>query len=521
MMDIKKTLNALKSARQTIEGTWRECYDYTLPLRGVGLNSGYSGQGQSSNLSQANTRKSLIFDGTAADAVKLMASFIVSGMLPSSTRWIDFEIPSRPDYSNSWLDNAADVTWREIHAGNFDSSVFEGIMDLLMSGQFVLFADYDIEKEELFFELWNLSGCYFSSSRLGAPVDTLIREYSLTKTQAETEFGTSCPKEITLSTDDNKLHPFAHAIYPNPKGVVGAQIGKAKLVKSEHMYLATGEIIRESGYDEFPLAIPRWNLIPDSAYAVGLVYEALPDIKTLNMAAQFVLQNAEMAICGMWGAVDDGVLNTGSLVIGPRKVAVMAEAGNLFPLQPGGNFQVAIAELQGMRDQVRKSMMVDQVQIPQEGTKTAYEISVRMGMLRQLTGPVFGRLQSEFARIVERCFWLLVRNGRIPPPPKEMEGITKLGVRYVSPMARSQRNEEVNAIEQFEAALMNTSQVNPGILDVYNFDDGQREKAKLMGVPQNLINDVKTVNKTRDARAKAQQAAAQQEAMQGAPIATQ
>ncbi len=156
--------------------------------------------------------------------------------------------------------------------------------------------------------------------------------------------------------------------------------------------------------------------------------------------------------------------------------------------------------------------LVDQLQIPQNSNTTATEINVRMEILRQITGPVFGRLQAEFLqRVVARSFGLLLRNGRLPPMPDEIQDLDSLSIRYVSPLARSQRQSEVIAIETYEQSLMIAAQADPNVLDIYDFDKGNREKATLKGVPQAVMRDERAVNKIREDRSKAQQQAMAQQ----------
>src|SRR3546814_15808566 len=68
-------------------------------------------------------------------------------------------------------------------------------------------------------------------------------------------------------------------------------------------------ILRESGYHEFPVVVPRWVRVPGSSYGVGQVYAALPDIRQLNELKGFELMGADVAIAGMWLGIDDGILN--------------------------------------------------------------------------------------------------------------------------------------------------------------------------------------------------------------------
>tara|TARA_R110000868_G_scaffold197434_1_gene443582 strand:+ start:2848 stop:4458 length:1611 start_codon:yes stop_codon:yes gene_type:complete len=481
---LTKKIGTLKSSKLFLMQTYKDCYNYTMPLRGVGYTNYGSQQSQDSNVSTANIYKANKYDATATDACKQLASFIISNISPSNLRWFDFDIAQDPTIRLDWLDKTADLIWREIHAGNYNSSAYECILDLIIGGQGILFQD--MKNHQLHFELWDTSSCYFECTVKGGQVDCVYREYSLTKQQALIEFeGEDIPDAIRTAGDDTNIE-FIHAIFPREKGEYGG-MKELKPFASIHLLAKGGVCVRESGYDEFPLAIPRWVVIPNSPYAFGPVYEALDDIKTLNQTTKFILQNAEMAICGMYGAVDDGVLNTGSIQVGPRKVIIMAERDNMWSIPSTGDFRISETMQESQRQQVRRSMMVDQLTMPYQQGTTATEINTRTELLRQVTGPVFGRLEEFLQSVIFRAFGLLLRDEKLPPLPEELKDLPQLSIRYVNPLARAQRNIEVQTIQNFEMSLAQTAQVDPSILDVYKWDEGARAKANLMGIPEILM----------------------------------
>ena len=61
---------------------------------------------------------------------------------------------------------------------------------------------------------------------------------------------------------------------------------EAKLVKnmpfaSVYVHVKTKQIVKESGFNEMPVIIPRWSVIPDTSYAIGPFYKVLPDSEEL------------------------------------------------------------------------------------------------------------------------------------------------------------------------------------------------------------------------------------------------
>jgi hypothetical protein len=149
---------------------------------------------------------------------------------------------------------------------------------------------------------------------------------------------------------------------------------------------------------------------------------------------------------------------------------------------------------------------------------TATEVHVRVGMIRQLLGPVYGRMQSEWLQtFVERCFGLAFRAGVLGQPPQTLRN-RDFHVRYISPLARAQRLEDVSAMDRVEQGLMLKAEAMPELLDVYNFEKAEGLRAQYLGVPSDVMRTDKellAVRKQRaDAQAQAQQAQQQTEMAQ-------
>jgi hypothetical protein len=88
------------------------------------------------------------------------------------------------------------------------------------------------------------------------------------------------------------------------------------------------------------------------------------------------------------------------------------------PLLTGADFNVAFTAEERLQASIRKIMMADQQ--PQDGpAMTATEVHVRVALIRQLLGPVYGRFQAEYLQpLVERCFGIAFRAGVFLPPPR-------------------------------------------------------------------------------------------------------
>lgn len=511
--DVRR-LEALKSLRLEHERVWRDCFDFTYPLRG----SGFTGSMLTAAEGQTRQAQNIV-DITAVDSVRILVSAIMGGMTPANSLWFGMHVTGADEDGVAWLAEASQGLFDNIHGSNFDAAAFEGNLDGVIAGWFVLYADEDPVEGGLMFEQWPLSSCFVSASRPGGRVDTIYRVYQYTVEQAVAAFGLEQLSETVkrayqAGQFDTKID-LVQAIYPRKLSVAGAKLSKNLPFASCHIELTTQKLVKESGYHEFPCVVPRWLLIPGSVYAVGPVNDALPAIKRLNELSKMELAAADLAVAGMWIAEDDGVLNPKTVKVGPRKVIVANSVDSMKELKSGADFNVTWTMQEKLQAQIRKILMADQLQAQDGPAMTATEVHVRVNLIRQLLGPIYARLQAEYLQpLIERCFGLAYRAsermwaaglaGVFNPPPNETVAGQTVTVRYVSPLARSQKLEELTAMDQLEATIMSRAELNPEEMDVYIWEDADRERAKNLGVPGKLMRKPEDIDAIREQRSQAQ-----------------
>lgn len=504
-----RRLGQLRGARSLHEPVWKDVFDYMAPERAHGFS------GNTVTASDAQAKKAEIFDSTAIDSGRIFSSGLASGMHPANSIWFGLDVGAETEQERTWLDNAARTIFENIHAANFDAAAGECHSDMGPAGWFVLYTS-EAPTGGYRFEQWPLAQCFVSSSKPGAVVDTIYREFELTVEQLVNEYGIDNVSSQVADryrlggADLDAKVMVVWGIYPRAVHVVGAALAKNKAFASCHHEVATKHTLRESGYDEFPCCVPRWRLIPGTCYATGPGSDALPDIKTLNQIQRLELANMDIAVSGMWKAVDDGVLNPKTVRLGPRKIVMMADTKNFEPLTTGADFQVSFAKADELRRSIRKILLADQLQPTDGPAMTATEVHARVQLIRQQMGPIFGRLQAEFLQpLIERCFNIAYRAGVLGVAPESLQG-RSFTVKYVSPLARAQRLEEVTAIDTFLLGLSELAAVDPTILDMVDLEGSQREKAAALGVPSKLILSRDDLT----AKRKLKQQAAQQQAQQ-------
>lgn len=517
---IIRRLGAMKSERSVHEHVWRACLDLTYPE----LSDGLSGDSVDAGTAQNKRAESL--DSTAADGVRMLASQVMGGMTPANAVWPAFDVGDETDEEQRWLDHAAERVWEAIHGANYDAAKFEGLLYVMCAGWMVLFIDEDGDR--LTFQQFPIGQCYLAASRPGGRVDTLYREFRLSAEQAVAQYGDDVSQAVrdAAGKEPGKTFPFVHAIYPRTAYTPGSKLPRNLPFASCHVEVASKKLVRESGYHEQPFVAPRWSQIPGSPYATGPVSQALPTIRRLNELLKLESVAMSRAAAGVYVAADDGVLNPRTVRVRGGTVIVANDVNSIKELPTGADFNVTFSKADQMRAEIRRVLMADQLQ-PQDGpAMTATEVHVRVALIRQLLGPLYGRFQAEdLAPTVERVFGLLYRRGRpelggrpgpvaIDDAPESLDQTT-YRVRFNNPLAKAQKLEEVSAIER--TVMLAGSMAQQGkaeVLDLIDGDQGLRIAAEGLGAPSKLLRDEKALKAFRAQREESQQQAAQAEQQQ-------
>lgn len=511
-----KRLSQLKALRLKHEQHWRECYKFGAPERQQDFSGGSDIKGQ------RETDRADLYDSTASEAIQLLVASIVSGVTPSNATWFKAQPDGVDDITDMsegerWLESVCRFMWRNIHAANFDSEAPETVTDVTVAGWGVLYTDIDRESGGGYiFESWATGNCWIDSTRADKLVDVIFHEQSMTVEAAINEYGEDNCSNFVVET--NKRDPSARikvlqVIEPRKSKGAG-QIAKDMPFASYHVDVDHKHMMKESGYHEFPCAIPRMRRLPNSLYGNGMMTLALPDAKTANHLMMKTLDSADLSINGMWIVEDDGVINPYTVKVGPNQVVVANKVDSMKRLDSGANFQPAEYLLAGLQGGIRKKLMADQ--LPPIGTQqmTATEINTRVEIIRQQLGPLYGRFQSEYLiPLLDRCFGLALRSGALGNPPEELQG-RNLSFKFVSPMARAQQLEEVIATEQYLASMGEIAQIDKTILDNINFDAVAQITGSGRGVPSEILRSSDEVAELRKERQEAEKAQAEQQQQQ-------
>ena len=473
-----KRYQKAQSHRENFVDMFQDAYDYTLPMR-EGFYYEEAGQ----------RRDDKIFDSTAVNGIQEFASRLQSAMVPNFSRWADFiagsEIPpDQKDAVNNQLDEVTDYVFEVLQNSNFAQEVHESFMDLAV-GTGVLCIEEGDSVNPVIFTSVPLPRIVLDTGP-NNNVDHIFRE------RKRVPFD-----ELSILYPDSTFDPKVMANMGKDRETSVLEIvckDYSKLNEEAYYHYAicmTTETLlyekRLTGLGSNPFVCFRWSPAANEVYGRGPIVNALPAIKVANLTVQLILENAQMAISGIYQAEDDGVMNLDTINLVPGTVIpkAMGSAG-LQPIQSAGRFDIGQLQLNEQRMDIRKFLYMDMLGDPDKTPASATEVAERMADLNRRMSATFGRLQSELIQpVLQRVIYILKKQGRIELPT--ING-REVKVRSVSPLAQGQANEDIARIARFLETMNNY--LGPQLLPVL-VDPEQTAVvlAEKFGVPDTLIRD--------------------------------
>lgn len=522
---LDKRLTRLKSERDSNWlPEWRDLSDYILPR---------AGRFNVSDVNKGQRRDKKIINPRATFAARTLAAGMHSGMTSPASPWFKLGTPDPGlmQYGpvKEWL-YAVEKAMREVMARsnlyNVLPTVYgeEGVF-----GTAAMAALPDARDVVRFYPF--TVGSYMIANSDRQQVDTLYREFKMTARQMEQQFGKAALSSTTqtlLTTNSEAWVEVCHATQPNESREPGRKDNTNMSYQS--VYWEKGgdndKLLRESGFQEFPVMAPRWDVLGEDVYGTGPGSQCIGSTRALQLMERRKAELVEKGVRPPMGA--PASLQTQKASILPGSITYLddmqqgAKFAPLWDVNPAwlGQLRGEIAAEEQIADTaffVDLFLMISQL----DGERTAYEIATRKEEKMLMLGPVLERQNDDlldpcvdqvFHQMVEqsipRWMGLLPGNPLLPPPPKEMGGLD-LRIEYTSILAQAQRAVEGSAIERaigFAGTVANIKQ-DPSSLDLLDTDNALREYFKVTAVPPALIRSDDAVQAIREQRAQAQQQA--------------
>mgnify|MGYP003135498606 CR=1 FL=1 len=457
---------------------YEDCYTYALPQRNLYGHYEGGGRGQS--------KMDNVFDSTAINSTQRFANRLQSAIFPPYRNWCSLQsgtdVPvEQIDGLNRALDLYTDKMFEVIRQTNFDLAMSEFLLDLAVGTGVMLIQGGD-DVTPIRFEAVPPFLVALEQGPHGK-IDNVYRKIRIKGEAIQQQWSDAkipeplAEKIKTKPTDDIDLLEATiyipeddywcyHIIWPQQK--------------SELVY----RVLESS-----PWIIARYIVCAGEIWGRGPLLSALPDIKTINHTKKMLLQNASIAISGMYTAADDGVLNPSTIRIQPGAIIPVARNGgpqgaSLAPLPRSGDFNLAQIVINDLSMGIKKIMLDDTLPPDSASARSATEINSRMAELAQNLGSAFGRLLTEALIPITSRILRVMDEQNIIDMPMRVDG-REIKVVPISPLARAQAQEDLNSVMQF---MQLAGGMGPNGMLSINQDELIAFVADRLGVPQKILN---------------------------------
>ncbi|HHD7475448.1 TPA: portal protein [Klebsiella oxytoca] len=513
---LQKQQAQLTNDRSSFEPHWRELSDFINPRGSRFLVT---------DVNRDDRRNTKIVDPTATLSARTLSSGMMSGITSPARPWFKLATPD-PDMMDYgpvklWLE----VVQRRMNEVFNKSNLYQSLPLLYASlGNYstgamaVLEDDSDVIRTMMF-----PIGSYYMANSARGSVDTCFRKFSMTVRQLVMEFGmknvSTSVKSLWDSGSYESWIEVIHAVYPNIDRDTAKLNSKNKPVKSVYYEVGgdSDKVLRESGFDEFPIMAPRWEVNGEDVYGSscpGMI--ALGQVKALQLEQKRKSQLIDKATNPPM--VGPSSLKNQRVSLLPGDITYIDQITGQDGFKPAylvnPNTADLLADIQDTRQIINSAYFVDLFMMLQNINTRSMPVEAVIEMKEEkllMLGPVLERLNDECLNpLIDRTFSIMARKNLLPPPPDVLQGMP-LRIEYISVMAQAQKSIGLSSLSSTVgfigqlAALGKTE-----ALDKLDADQAIDAFAEMSGSSPTVIVPQEQVEQIRQQRAQQQQ---QQQAM--------
>lgn len=511
--ELQLRVDDMERARNNFKPQWQSIAQYVTPGRGIF---------DETEPNRGDRKDTDLLDATPYQALGILSAGMQGGLTSPSRPWFrlgvtDMEIGD-DDSVRVWLDETERRMMHVMGRSNIYNCLHTLYTEVAAFGTGAIYIEEDVTDVIRCVAL--TAGEYAAAFDSRGIPQAFTRTFWMSVAQMAEMFG----RENLSEPAQNALKEgrightirVTHYIGANDKYI--AESKKARNMPWASFYWEQGQqkFLRESGYQEFPVLIPRWDVIGADSYGRGPGWSALGESKMLQELRYDYLTAQKMAIRPPLMAPTAAKRMRADLTPG----ALTYYEGDigykpLFQVRPDipGQLQ-AIAESRQLIQRFFYADLFLMLNTMDTTNMTAREVMERHEEKMLMLGPVLERLENELLDpMIERVFAIMDRMGLIPQPPEDLGG-KLLQIDYISILAQAQRMTGIEGIERLAQFVGSMAAMKPEVLDKLNVEEAVDQYAKKLGVPAVVVLSDENVAMIREQRAAQQQQAEQMAAMQ-------
>lgn len=522
---LEKRRSTLESDRSPFMSIWKTLNDYILPTRG---------RFTVTDANKGDRRSKYIIDSTGTLAARTLASGMQSGITSPARPWFRITTPD-PDLNEraavkDWLFVITERIRWVLSRSNFYNKSPLIYQDMGVFGTSALMLVEDDHAVVRFHDFPIGTFCTALDDRNVPSI--LSREFRMSIRQLVQSFGLDkCSQPVQdqyRRGDLENMVEVVHFIEPNVDYDDSKYLPHEKMKWYSCYYEKGGPnnpdstaFLRESGFEEFPCMIPRWEVTGEDVYGTNSPgISALGDIKQLQAGEKLSLQAVEkMVKPPLQGPTALRSVRVSTL---PSDVTYVDTREGQHGLRPIHEVRFDVDKLEMKQQQCRNRidraffadlfLMLSYMDDSAGGRDvTAAEIYERHEEKLLALGPVLEQLNQDFLDpVIDRTFNIMERRGFIPPAPPELEGM-KLKTEYISIMHQAQKSTALQGLRSVMEFVLPLAERDPSVLDKIDTDRMIEHVAESAGTPPDIIVPQEDVQDIRKSRAEQQQQQQQSE----------
>jgi len=539
--ECEQRLTGMQATRKPFEADWDEIGRLCLPTRSDVLTMAANGVVRQQNRKRrANTTT---YSSKGRRAARILTAGMTSGLSSPSRPWFKLRTsdPALAEYQpvKEWLAHVEALIYQFLGSTNFYNATKVGYSEL---GCFGTEAATMLEHPHYGAVTHTLTaGEYWLANDDGLIADTLYRQVHMTVHQVVESFVSKSgwgvvSKAVKNAYDKGNYEtvvPVMHAMEPNRHKNPTRSDNRNMDYRSVWWEVGQSDksiLLRDSGFPEKPFWAPRWiETGGESVYGDGPGYDALPDLRELQLAAKRRGRNVDMLNRPPM-AVPVGMANS-YLSLDPGSLAY-GSATDIGAIKPLVNVdyravQVVREEVEAHGADVMECFYADLFFAISEmdgvQPRNVEELVLRNEERLTQLGPVVERVNVEKLEVaIDRAFAICLRLGLLPPAPQELQG-QPLTVDFISTLAQAQKAARLGDIQRSAQFVGFLAGIFPEVIDKFDADQAVDDFATGAGTPPSIIRSDEVVAKIRadrqQAQAQAQAAAMAQPARDAAQAA--
>lgn len=503
---LRRRYRLQKSLRTQIEPEWEEIEHFTGPIKAAG---------QQGATADATTEKSEdradVWDFTAIDGREKLSSSMQMGITNPNTRFFFASFRERTlnndNEARTWLDGESEGVWNDLQDSDFNTEIAKVYHEMTGPGPAFMYIEPLVGDPDptslresyqgVDFTSVPLRSAFFEPDRRGG-IRTFWERSVWTASEVISyceEHSIPVPEDIQemYAKGSDKKTEIVFCIFPRPT------IQKRRAVRypaaptlrpwgfvcwREDTGVKLGE---EDGYYEMPVLYTGWSRTAGSKWPHGPSSIALPTIKYLNGWLETYQTAGEKA-------VDPPVLaNQKDLIanvdLTPGGLTPTRDINGFKTLESNGKFNIAEAIINDLRNQLRSIYRYDDLQLKESPAMTATEVQVRYELMNRVLGKTLTFIQNDLlSPIILTVLAMRIRLGASQPMPKKVKAAGGLfNIEYQGPLARSQRTDEVAAIERGAAFVAGLAQFYPKARAAFDPVKAIKHVFQRLGIPTEIM----------------------------------